>query len=192
MHSCQATGTKKCRCGKNAMKQILSNDLRLTLRKVFSDHAVFTKFYLNSAMFGEPDSKVILKRLLENQVDIGETVEPIIGKDKSKKLIKLLTEHIKLAGNCVAKLMAGNKVKLTEAIEQLFANSKEVAQFLSSLNPTKLKYKDVKEMFDQHNKYVLQMATERSKKQWGKDIKTYDEYYNHMLMFSDILFNALV
>jgi hypothetical protein len=62
---------------------------------------------------------------------------------------------------------------------------------MSSLNPEKLPLKIVKEEFHQHNQYVIDNAVLYHSKKYKEQLTTYDEYYTHMLHFSDMLAYAL-
>lgn len=174
---CLLTGNNVCLC-----------TLKEKLRKLFTEHAVYTKFYITSASSNLPDLSFITARLLQNQTDIGNAVKPIIGDENGNKLTQLLKEHILAAANAIStvKLQSGTK----DAINKVLANSKLVAEFLSKLSP-KLNYDVVLKEFNQHNQYVIDITILHFEGKYEQEIKMYDAYYNHMLMFSDLLNSAL-
>jgi hypothetical protein len=161
------------------------------LRKLFTDHAVYTKFYIESFLSNLPDSTFIAKRLMDNQKDIGNAVKPIVGTSKGDALIALLTEHIQCAAEVLAHLLAKEDAAMKRSIRSLFRNSDDVATFLNSLNPRKLPLDVVKREFRMHNQHVLNIATLHAKKEYEKEIAEYDAYFNHMMRFSDMLYDAL-
>jgi hypothetical protein len=189
--NCPITGEVHCKCD-NKMKgngKIDAPTVKETLRKLFTDHANFTHLFVLSAIFNLPNLEPIKNRLLQNQVDIGDFTKPVIGVEKGTTLTKLLKAHIIAAAGVVgaAKLNKG----VNEAVKILFQNSAEVAQFLSSLNPTKLPYKMVHTQFDMHNQYVIDLTKLYLGQKYQQAVVLYDAYYNHMLAFSDLLASAL-
>jgi hypothetical protein len=68
------------------------------MRELWSDHITYTRQFIVSAAAGQPDTAVVLERLLRNQDEIGEAVKPYYGDTASSKLTSLLRSHIQLAG----------------------------------------------------------------------------------------------
>jgi len=163
--------------------------LKELLRKLFTDHAVYTKFFIESTLNDSPDANSIAKRLFANQNEIGANVGTIIGTNNGTMLANLLKQHIQFAADAV--VAAKNNMNLSEEKDLLFSNSAEVAKFISDLNKEVLPYNEVKKQFDQHNTYVLEMVELHLGKQYDNEVKKYDEYYNHMLTFSDMLHRGL-
>ncbi|MFC4808757.1 hypothetical protein [Paenibacillus sp. GCM10023250] len=66
------------------------------LRKLWIDHAVWTKKYVVSALANLPDQQEMLARLLQNQQDIGDAFKPYYGEEAGNKLaeLQLLTDQI--------------------------------------------------------------------------------------------------
>jgi hypothetical protein len=187
---CPVTGQPICKC---ESKAIITYDITVkdVLRKLFSDHIFFTKLYIDSYLNDIANQKAILKRLLENQDEIGTYVGQIVGQEKGNHLAMLLSEHIKLAGKALVAVKTDRNVQ--KAVQNLFDEGDQVASFISSLNPVKLPVQVVVEQFHRHNQFVVDLATLRFKNtQYAKEVKTFDAYYNHMLMFSDLLYFALI
>lgn len=171
---------KKCAC-----------ELRVEFRKLWSEHAIYTKFYIISVLANIPDANLLAQRLLRNQDDIGNFLECFIGKDKGDKVAKLLKEHILAAAAAIAAVKSGNQGKIDEATDKLFQNSRKVAHFLSSLNPHRLPFRVVLDHFNEHNQFVIDMTVARSKKEFAKDIKLFDAYYAQILDFPDLVLEGV-
>lgn len=192
MH-CARTGEQNCKClPQRKLPDVhpLKVDLKSVMRKLFTDHAVYTAFVLKSIVSGLDDTSVFVPRLLQNQKEIGNGLKPIIGEEKGNTLTKLLTEHINLAAEVIK---AGTKKDPSFQVKEnkLFENSDRVAAFLTSLNPAKLPYSSTQHMFHTHNEFVVQMAVARIKKDYKSEQQLYDAYYNEMLEMSDMIYNAL-
>ena len=76
--------------------------VRLALRKLWSDHVIWTRQYIVAAVAGTPDADAAAGRLLKNQEDIGAAIVPYYGQDAGDKLTGLLKEHILIAVDLVA------------------------------------------------------------------------------------------
>lgn len=189
---CPTVGEVGCRCLPERKK--VGPDqvpLQMALRKLFTDHAVYTKFYTESELDNIGDLKAITTRLLRNQKDIGDFLKPIIGDEKGNAVTALLTEHILRASAAIKAIKSGDEFAKQTAYDQLFANSAEVAKGLSSLNPIKLPYAVVKDLFDQHNLMVVNIAQLHFNRDYEREYQLYDAYLNHMMFFSDTLFMGL-
>lgn len=161
------------------------------LRKLFTEHAVYTKFYIESALEALPDLSAITARLLQNQDDIANYLKPYIGVNKAAQLADLLKAHILAAAKVVAAAKEGDKAKLDEAVAGLFANSALVARLLSTFNPEVLTYDSVLCMFNSHNQYVIDMTTLHLQHKYEDELKVYDIYYAEILSMSDSIKKAL-
>ena len=200
---CPVTGETRCRCaGEKKMIGPEKVDLKAALRKLFTDHAIFTANTIHAVVDGTKDVDEVVKRILQNQVDIGNQLKPIIGEEKGKRATMLHLQHIELAsevikaakkalGESQSQNKKGDKVALADFQKKLFANSVKVAEFLTSLNPEKLPYSATKMMFDMHNQFVIDMTVARLQQEFAKEIRLFDAYYNELLEMSDSIFNAL-
>jgi len=75
-----------------------------TLRKLFTDHAVYARMFINAFLDELPETPFLQTRLLANQPEIGQYLGQFIGQEGGKAVGDLLTKHIKLAANVVGKL----------------------------------------------------------------------------------------
>ena len=75
--------------------------VRLALRKLWSDHVIWTREYIVAAVAGTPDAGAAAERLLTNQEDIGAAVAGFYGQAAGDRLTELLKEHIMIAVDLV-------------------------------------------------------------------------------------------
>src|SRR3990172_10251888 len=108
------------------------------LRKLFTDHAVWTKIFIDAFLSNLPPEQItlIVQRLKQNQDDIGNGVRPFVGNQKANLLAKLLWEHIQSA-SATAISAKEKRPDLQNKINLQMMNSDQVAQALSNLNPQK-------------------------------------------------------
>ena len=188
---CPITGEKHCKC---LIKAPVTSDVGLkeTLRKLFTDHVIYTHLFTNSSVDNIADAQVVLKRLLRNQVDIGDALGPIIGEELGQQVTDLLTEHIKRAGDSVKALLSGDEQAKSDAVEAQLAQGDDVAAALSSLNPRKIPLDVVTREFRHHNLFVVQLADLHLHHQYEEEVEVLDAYLNHMLSISDMLYQGLI
>lgn len=187
---CPVTGEANCKCAPTSQKvSPLKIDLKASLRKLFTDHAVYTAFVLKSIVDDKPDAYVFLSRLVQNQKDIGDQLKPLVGNKNGSAITVALTEHIRLAGETITSATRGEPLK--NKVAELYNQGDQIAKFLSSLNSAKLPLKEVTKMFRAHNKFVVDMTVARIKKEYHKEQVLYDAYYNEILMMSDAIFEAV-
>lgn len=112
-------------------------ELALTtgMRKLWSDHVVWTRQYIVDAVAGSPSADASSKRLLKNQEDIGAAIVPYYGAAAGAKLTDLLKQHILIAVDVVAAAKAGDNAKLADADKRWHDNANDLATFLSGANP---------------------------------------------------------
>jgi hypothetical protein len=166
-------------------------DLRSGMRKLWEDHITYTRNYIISALAGLPDTDSVAKRLLANQDDIGNAVQPFYGDAAGQKLAALLKDHIMIATEVVKAAKAGNNGDLEAAQNKWSANGNDIAAFLASANPN-WPEQSLTDMLRKHLEFTTGEVVGRLKKDWVSDIKSYDEGHAHMLMFADMLTDGIV
>jgi hypothetical protein len=67
------------------------------MRKLWTDHVVWTRDYIIAAVGDQPDAKAAATRLMKNQEDIGNAVATFYGAPAGRQLTTLLKEHITIA-----------------------------------------------------------------------------------------------
>jgi hypothetical protein len=170
---------------------ISATDLRNGMRKLWSEHVMYTRNFIISVLAGLPDLSVSTTRLLQNQDDIGNAIKPIYGDEAGKKLSALLRDHILIAADIVKAARAGES-KVVDAGEKKWrANADAIAAFLSAANPSWSKA-TLTEMLYRHLDLTTYEVLARVKMDWPADIQAYDAGYANMLMFADVLSNGII
>lgn len=163
-----------------------ADNLRAAMSKLWEDHITWTRNYIISALANLGDLDAVTKRLLQNQVDIGNAIIPFYGNDAGNKLSALLKEHILLAAKVVKDAKNNNTKELKKSQQEWQKNAVDIANFLSNANPNWPK-DQVQEMLNKHLELTTGEVTSRLKKDWTADIGYYDSNHDHMLKFSDML-----
>ena len=170
---------------------VQASELNAAMRKLWEDHITYTRNYIISALADLPDANAVAERLLSNQDDIGNAIEPFYGEEAGQGLASLLKEHITIAVEVVKYAKAGDKVQLDAALANWSANGMEIAAFLAGANPNWDKA-ELEAMLQKHLDLTTGEVVGRLTEDWAADIRSYDEGHEHMLMFADVLTDGIV
>jgi phage terminase Nu1 subunit (DNA packaging protein) len=162
-----------------------STDLKSVMRKLWEDHITYTRNYIISALAEFPDTDAVAKRPLRNQDDIGDAIKPYYGAEAGKKLASLLREHIQIATDVVKAAKTGTKAELAAAQKKWSSNGRDIAAFLSEVNP-RWSRREMEETLQKHLNLTTGEVVGRLKQDWAADIRSYDGH-QHMLMLADTL-----
>ena len=194
MSQCKITGDLMCKCKQKEGKVIVDFEaFRVALRRIFTDHAVYTSKVIESSVpVLQFDSKDNIDRVLENPGHIRFLVEPFLGVAAGEKVEALFTEHLKLAAATLEPVRLGNKKATAAAVAKFMEQGVQVGMLIGSINSKKLNKEQAIQEFSTHNEFVVKLATLRSQRKSKEYNETYDFYFNHMMELSDSIANALV
>lgn len=164
--------------------------LKTGMRKLWSEHVLWTRQYIVDAAAGLPSADATSKRLLRNQEDIGNAIVPYYGSAAGAKLTDLLKQHILIAVDVVAAAKAGDNAKLSDADKRWHDNAADLATFLSSANPNWPK-QALLSMLNEHLALTTQEATARLQQRWDDDIAAFDKVFSQAMMMADALSDGI-
>jgi hypothetical protein len=165
--------------------------LKLDMRKLWTDHTVWTRDYIIAAVDDKPDAQAAAGRLMKNQEDIGNAVATYYGAPAGQKLTALLKDHISIAVDLIKAAKAGDKTAQKAADDRWHKNATDIADFLSGANPNWPKATLV-DLMNKHLSTTTDEVVARLTKNWDADVKAWDAVYNHILMMSDALSDGIV
>ena len=168
-----------------------SHDLKIAMNKLWEDHVTWTRNVILCLVDGLPGADQAVKRLMQNQVDIGNAVKPYYGDDAGNKLTELLKAHIAISADVVKSAKAGNKTALDSANKKWYANADEISAFLSTANPN-WALADMQMMMNDHLKLTTDEAVQRIKKDYDADIIAYDKVHGEILKMSAMLADGII
>jgi hypothetical protein len=168
-----------------------SAELHQAMRKLWSDHVLWTRQYIVSTVIGDPSASAASVRLLKNQEDIGNAVVPYYGAAAGSKLTDLLKQHILIAVDLVAAAKAGDKAKQTDADTRWHQNAADIATFLSGANPNWSR-QALLDMLNQHLSLTTQEAVNRLQQKWNDDVTNFDAIFSQAMMMADALSDGIV
>jgi hypothetical protein len=165
--------------------------LKTDMRKLWEDHITWTRNVIFCLVDELPGSDQAVKRLLQNQDNIGDAIKPFYGEEAGKKLTELLYGHINITAEVVKSAKAENTMALDEANKKWTANSIEISEFLCKANPN-WKLDDMKMMMADHLTLTTDEAMQRIKKNYDADVVAYDKVHDEILKMADMLSDGII
>ena len=172
-------------------QMVPASTLKQDMRRLWTDHVVWTRGYIIAAAGDAPDQQSAAGRLMKNQEDIGGAVAGYYGKPAGDKLTALLKDHISIAVDLIKAAKAGNKSAQQQADGKWQQNAVDIAEFLSKANPNWPRATLV-EMMKTHLSTTTDEVVARLGKNWDADVRAFDAVHRHILMMSDALSDGIV
>ena len=165
--------------------------LHRDMRRLWSDHVIWTRSYIVAAVGDQPDQAAAATRLMKNQDDIGAAVGSFYGKAAGDRLTTLLKEHISIAVDLIKFAKAGDKASQQQADAKWHRNGEAIADFLSQANPNWPRATLV-DMMNTHLSTTTDEVVARLTKNWDADVRAFDKVYTHILAMADALSDGIV
>lgn len=177
--------TSKSTSGTNAA--VLKTDMR----KLWEDHIIWTRNVIFCLVDDLPGTDPTVRRLLQNQDDIGDAIKVYYGEEAGKTLTDLLYSHVLIAVEMVKVAKEENAIALDEVNNRWKANSNEIAKFLCNANPNWI-LTEMKTMMADHLKLTTDQVVQRIKKNYDADIVAYDRVHDEILKMADMLSEGII
>ena len=165
--------------------------LKQDMRKLWTDHVVWTRDYIVAAIGDQPDAQAAANRLMKNQEDIGNAIATYYGAPAGQDLTILLKEHITIAVDLVKAAKAGDKAAQQQADRQWQQNATAIADFLSKANPNWPRQTLV-DLMQKHLSTTTSEVVARLNKDWDADVRAFDAVHEHVLHMADALSEGIV
>lgn len=167
-----------------------ASSLHSKMRQLWSEHAIWTRNVILCIVDELPGMDQAVKRLHQNQTDLGNVIKTYYGDQAGIKLTDLLTNHINISVDVVKAAKSGNTTALAEANKRWYANADEIAVYLFSANPN-WEYNDVKTMMDEHLRLTTNEAVQRINRDYDADVIAFDKVFKEILQMSDMLADGI-
>jgi len=165
-------------------------DLSNVMRLLWEQHVAWTRMTIISIVFGLPDEKATIERLLRNPADLAEVFKTFYGRDIADKLRKLFTDHLVLAAQLVKAAKASDP-KAADIEKRWYANADEIARFLASINPY-WSYESWRTMMFEHLRLTKAEAVAMLSKDYAGSIDLFDKIELQALAMADMMSNGLI
>jgi hypothetical protein len=165
--------------------------LKQDMRRLWTDHVVWTRDYIIAALGDQPDAQAAANRLMKNQEDIGRAVANFYGDTNGQQLTALLKEHISIAVDLVKAAKASDKSAQQQANSRWQQNAEQIADALSKANPNWPRATLV-DLMKMHLSTTATEVVARLNKNWEEDVRAFDAVYDHILKMSDAIAEGIV
>ena len=162
------------------------------MRKLWEDHITWTRLAIVSFAAGLPDLQATERRLLSNQVDIGNAVKPYYGRKAGNRLTRLLKEHIMGAVALLQAAKSGDGMQIAAASDAWYANGRRIADFLHSANRRHWPRRKMRAMMKAHLDETLKEAEDRLAGRYAADVRDYEVVHRHILEMADMLSSGII
>jgi len=159
---------------------ILTNGMRLA----WEQHVYWTRLFLISTAERLHDLNDTTARLMQNPAAIAKVFEPYYSDDVTRKMAKLITEHLQIGGALITALRDKKSAEANELNSRWYANAEEMASFFASINPH-YKLNEMKEMFKRHLDLTTSEVSARLAGRYRDDIAAFDKVEREALMMAD-------
>lgn len=170
--------------------EVSSIALKDALRRLWTDHVVWTREYIRAAIGGSPDAETEAGRLLRNQEDIGAAVVPFYGKEAGAELTRLLKEHILIAVDALNAAIEDDERGFRRHDRRWSQNADEIAALLASANPN-WPEADLQDLLAQHLKLTKLEMLARFDEEWETDVDRFNDIFTEILTVADALVDGL-
>ncbi|OQB13859.1 MAG: hypothetical protein BWY15_01487 [Firmicutes bacterium ADurb.Bin193] len=162
-----------------------------TLRKLWSEHTMWTRSFIISTAADLGDLQYVTQRLLRNPKDFAAVLRGYYGFDKANRFEQLLTEHLTIAAGFVNEAKAGDTPAANESRKNWYRNADEIAEFLASINPFWSR-RMWQAMLHEHLKITEEEAVLRLTGQYSADVALYDEIEAQGLEMADFMAEGII
>jgi hypothetical protein len=130
------------------------------------------------------------QQVVANAKQIAGAIEPFYGKVASDQLFKLLAGHYGAVKAHAQATLAHKSDDQKKAFDELVANAKEIAKFLSGANPY-LPEATLLGLLTAHGGHHVQQNEEIAGHKYAEEARTWEAMKNHLYTVADALADAL-
>ena len=165
--------------------------VRLALRKLWSDHVIWTREYIVAAVAGTPDADAAAGAIAQEPGGHRRGGRGLLRAGGRRRLTELLKEHILIAVDLVAAAKSGDQAAFATHDARWTANIEAIAAFLAGANPN-WPEKDVLDLLALHLKLTKDEAVARITGDWAADVKAFDDIFTEIMVLADALHDGIV
>ena len=162
------------------------------MRMLWEDHVTWTRLAIVTFADGSAGFEATAARLLKNQDDIGDAIEPFYGEAAGDQLTALLKDHIGIAVELLQAAKAGDNAAFEKANAAWYANADDIADFLAQANPRYWPQATMRAVMKGHLDQTLAEASHELTGQYAASVADYDEIHHHILGMAEVLSTGII
>lgn len=164
--------------------------LKITMRKLWEDHAIWTRQFIVDTLANLPSIDKTTERLLKSQEAIGNCMKQFLGDTAGDTLISLLKDHTTMTTGLLQAIKTGDTSGSTTLETDVITNGENIATFFATINPYYSK-DELIDMLDTNLTLIKYQCIARMNKDYNADVMYFDMGLHHTLMLSDYLFKGI-
>lgn len=165
--------------------------LKLHMRKLWTDHTIFTKQLIVDILCDLPSIDYTIDRLVRSQEQTGNCFKTFFGEVASDNLVKLLKENITIEIDLLKSIKIGNNDGATTLEDQWTTNIENMSTLLGTINQ-QYSIDELSDIFKTHLILTKYQFIARMNSDYNAEIMYFDMGLNHMLRISDCLTEGLI
>ena len=166
-------------------------ELRDILRKLWSDHVLWTRAFILSTAFDLGDLSAVTNELLRNPAHFADVLKPIYGEENAKAFETLLKDHLMIAAQLVGAFKKGDIAAAEAEHKKWYANADAIANALPQINPNWDMATWQKLLYDHLNMTENEAAQILGGK-FEESIRQYNQIEDEALKMADTMANGIL
>lgn len=162
-----------------------------TNRRLWTEHVLWTRFFIISTAFNLPDLPFVTQRLLKNPRDFADELRPLYGEQIAMRFGELLTNHLLIAAQLTNAAKAGDTEEAEQQRKKWYDNAEDIAHFLADINPfwSERVWRGL--LFD-HLRMTEDEVVQFLTGQYERSIEQFDDIQAEALMMADGMTRGII
>lgn len=168
------------KCNKISSSSATKIQIQSIMNNLWTEHAFWTRMCIMCISYGFGDRNIYIKRLMQNNKDIGDAFGVFYGSKNGKKITELLNENSNITINILDAVLIGDQIIIDTESAHWKTNADDISIFLSS-------DKKLQEYLYEYIELTTQEMLAIYYKDNGGDIKAFDKIIYCCLVISKML-----
>jgi hypothetical protein len=167
--------------------QVFHNDMH----QLWDEQSTWEHLFVSGTLANLPYREASLRRLMQNQENIGNAIKPFYGEEAGDRLAALLTEHVVI---CDALLQAAKKANAQEfeaTVARWYANADETGEFLNKLDPENWPVIETKITLRTYLDFTLEAAMARWNGDFVGNMSAHEKAHAQAIVIADMLSDGI-
>ncbi len=167
-------------------------EFRSTVRKVASDHAIWTRELMVDLVSAPEQSGVTMKRLLKTNSELIYIFKEYYGDSFANRLALHLRDHVLIMESFIKAVISRNPDEIDTLSQKWLNNADEIAVALNKANPVFFQFADLQKFLQDHMQLISKEVQAQLSPDRQEKVDAFDRSHNHSLEFADHLANGIM
>lgn len=184
-------GTSTCPYMMDVNKSPEQAKLKEDMRKLWTDHIIWTANAANAILGDMPGKDEITARLLKNPTDMANAIRPYYGDDVAVKFEELMKGHLTIAADFITAVKTSDEAKVSDLDAKWHQNADQIADLLSQANPDWPR-EEVKNMMYEHLDLLKKEIGYHINRNIPEAISNFDRIEDQALKMADAMSSGII